>query len=910
MEWRDAMVWVGTLDLRDYFNYEILPAWVRSHPLMILIEKKLHNTSPVVLIATISVLLIFGITFSIILKRKNNNNGKKKIINLQHKQSDLVLVTVDRNDHVKNGSPVTLASFPGLWEANTKSFFLYKSNTNSFDNANSPTSLYSDISVQGNSFSVRSPHTASNAAQFTMSKVGRISNTIELSPFASKISDNPIDEFEIILKDPSQGKDDVIPSHNKANNEILVSGDVVTISYNDFVNKRCYLNIKEEWWLGYSANVSDSRACFIITVIDEIGDAQFGVPIIHGLPFRLRSARYPRYEIGYQLTNSSSKNHFEPLMLYEWTNCCNQLTKPIKWKFGGTVSPLILSSIPTELPSITNVNTFTYNLKQVITGKSVNNNKVFAQIVGHTSFYHKTLNETQNALLVHCTTLNSNGSKNHFLCLKQNLELLLKDFEAENTTPSFTCRKHDSATNGYINTMNSRLGRIFDSGAATDFIVLLLKPTLLDTMYITGIASDYSVNLSKLYPNYVYYTISCRCIHEGKYCEEVIVITKNSLVFHSSSLVIELSDILNVYKMPLIDSPIPGLHVASIETIDRTHYLLFKQVEKMNEFTEMVISEVNNWHQLTATNVNNVPENTANTSSSSVFKWFRFKKRVSLSSYFVLISDKWLPSDRKILNSRKMVFDSIFADQQSYKVDNYCKFSETLLKEAFELDNGNDENKELDVEKVLKFLNKVTLLKSINLQEINLQSIDGICFFSNIFHTLLLHARLVHTPPSKSVWNDFFRLNSYEIGNDVFSLAELEQCVLRGALSSCKKTCPTGSSIAASDDHYKYALGNVDPRINFFINTGSVCNPRSIYVLKASKYNDILDAAVREYFACVRIDKRTGIFPHITKLYADDFGDIKYFCSKFIPEIENIEINSLIYQTYVYESHSSMTLIQ
>ena len=910
MEWRDTLVWVRALDISDYLNHDILPAWIRTHPLMILIEKRLNDTPTVVLIVTISTIVIFGVIFGIILKRKNNtHNGKKKIINLQHKQSDLVLVTVDRNDNVKNGSSMGLASFPALWEANSKSFFLYKSNTNSFDNANSPTSLYSDISVQGNSFAVRSPHNASNSAQFTINKVGRISTTIELSPFASKISDNPIDELEIILKDPSSGKGDIIPTHNKANNETLVSGDVVTISYNDFVNKRSYLNIKEEWWLGYSENVSDSRACFIITVIDEIGDAKFGVPIIHGLPFRLRSARYPRYEIGYQLTNSSSKNQFEPLMLYEWTNCCNQLTKPIKWKFGGTISPLILSSIPTELPSMTNVNTFTYNLKQVITGKGMNNNKVSAQIVGHTSFYHKTLNETQNALLVHCTTLNSNGSKNHFLSLKQNLDLLVKEFEAANTQ-NFISRKHDSATNGYINIMNNRLERIFDSSAATDFIVLLTKPTLLDTMYITGIASDYRVNPSKLYPNYVYYTISCRCIHEGKYCEEVVIITKNALVFHSSSLITELSDILNVYKMPLIDSPIPGLHVASIETIDRTHYLLFKQVEKMEEFTESIISEVNKLHQVTEADANSPSESVASTSSSSVSKWFRFKKRVTLSTYFVLTSDKWLPTERKILNSRKMVFDSIFADRQSYKVDNYCKFSEALLKEVFELDNGVDDGKELDVEKVLKFLNKVALLKSINLQEINLQSIDGICFFSNIFHTLLLHARLVHTPPGKSVWNDFFRLNSYEIGNDVFSLAELEQCVLRGALSSCKKTCPTGSSIAANDDHYKYALGNIDPRINFFINTGSVCNPRSIYVLRASKYNDTLDAAAREYFACVRIDKRTGIFPYITKLYADDFGDIKYFCSKFLPEIGNIEINTLIYQTYAFESHSSMILIQ
>ena len=898
MLWRDALHFLGV------FKLEILPVWLRSHPLMIFIKPKLSNTSLVVLLTTASIILILGIIFHILNQRNNKNSQTKKIINLNNKESDSVMVTVDRNDRLKNGGTVSLGSFPAIWETSTKSFFLYKSNSNAFDNTNSPTSLYSDISVQGDSFAVRCQHAASNTIHFTFNKVGRVSNSVELSPFASKISDNPIDEFELILKDPSSNKGENPPLVMKANNETLVSGDVVTISRNDSSNKRHYLTIKEEWWLGYSESVSDSRTCFIITIVDERGDAQFGVPIIHGLPFRLRSARYPRYEVGYQLTNSSTKSQFEPLLLYEWTNYGNQLTKPIKWKFGGTLSPLIISSIPIDLPSITNVNTFTYSIKQVITRKSASNNKAHAQIVGHTSFYHKTLNETQSALLVHCTTLNSNGSKNHFLTIKQNLELLLKDFDSGSIS-SYVGRKHDSATNGYINMMNSRLGSIFDSSAGPNLIVTLIKPTLLDSMFIAGIASDYNVNLSKLYPHHVYYTICCRCVHEGKYCEEVVVITNTALVFHSSSLAIELSEVLNVYKMPLIDSPVPGLHVASIETIDRTHYLLFKRVEKMEEFTETIISALNKLHQVTETSGDRADK----TRSNSVFQWFSFKKHTGLSSYFVLTSDKWLPVNRKILNSRKMVFDSIFADRNNYKIDNYCKFSEILLKEAFALDSESDGSKELDVEKICKFLNKVTLLKSINLQEINLQSIEGVCFFANIFHTLLLHARLVHTPPDKGLWNDFFHLNSYEIGNDVFSLAELEQCVLRGALSTCK-TCPTGNNLATNDDHYKYALGSVDPRINFLINTGSICNPRSIYVLTTAKYNSVLDAAVREYLTCVRIDKKMAIFPHIMKLYADDFGEIKYFVGKFIPDIETIEINSLMYQTYAYESHSNLLLIQ
>ena len=49
------------------------------------------------------------------------------------------------------------------------------------------------------------------------------------------------------------------------------------------------------------------------------------------------------------------------------------------------------------------------------------------------------------------------------------------------------------------------------------------------------------------------------------------------------------------------------------------------------------------------------------------------------------------------------------------------------------------------------FLMEICELKSVNLQDVDFRSTDTLCFFVNIYHTLLLHARLILGRPSKQV---------------------------------------------------------------------------------------------------------------------------------------------------------------
>ena len=56
-----------------------------------------------------------------------------------------------------------------------------------------------------------------------------------------------------------------------------------------------------------------------------------------------------------------------------------------------------------------------------------------------------------------------------------------------------------------------------------------------------------------------------------------------------------------------------------------------------------------------------------------------------------------------------------------------------------------------DRSQLLSFLDEVSLLRLVNLGAIDRSSKEALCFFSNVYHTLLLHARTVLRLPSKSV---------------------------------------------------------------------------------------------------------------------------------------------------------------
>ena len=228
-------------------------------------------------------------------------------------------------------------------------------------------------------------------------------------------------------------------------------------------------------------------------------------------------------------------------------------------------------------------------------------------------------------------------------------------------------------------------------------------------------------------------------------------------------------------------------------------------------------------------------------------------------------------------------------------------------------------------------MDEVSLLRAVNLGSIDRNSKEALCFFCNVYHTLLLHARTVLRLPSKADWNLFFSSVSYAIGDDVFSLAELEQCVLRGKLCRPKVTSRHEAPvISLSDSHFHYALEKADCRINFLLNSGSVSNPEALYLLTPRNLETQLNSAsmgTLVHSMSVDFGYHTVTLPKLCEVFradlgGDDAGAILRNCLKYIDktncgaDLETIlttnasRVPTVRYLLQTFESRSRLVLVK
>lgn len=127
------------------------------------------------------------------------------------------------------------------------------------------------------------------------------------------------------------------------------------------------------------------------------------------------------------------------------------------------------------------------------------------------------------------------------------------------------------------------------------------------------------------------------------------------------------------------------------------------------------------------------------------------------------------------------------------------------------------------------------------------------------------------------------RTNCYEIGGDVFSLAELNVRVIRGNMS--KAIHPRSPFVQAprkSRAHLAYALGEADPRINFVLNTADMSKPSHVPILTPDELDKQLSACSTFFLrkqVSVDLPSKTVTLPKVCEIYRNDFGDGDANCS-------------------------------
>jgi hypothetical protein len=116
----------------------------------------------------------------------------------------------------------------------------------------------------------------------------------------------------------------------------------------------------------------------------------------------------------------------------------------------------------------------------------------------------------------------------------------------------------------------------------------------------------------------------------------------------------------------------------------------------------------------------------------------------------------------------------------------------------------------------------------------------------------------------------------YEIGNDVFSLAELEHCVICGKLERPTHVPRNFTPPPPlNDDHYAYALQNTDCRARFILNCCSLSNLPLIYLLTPENmYQQLNDApiALLGSYLDVNVKNKIVTLPKLFETCKGDFG--------------------------------------
>ena len=154
---------------------------------------------------------------------------------------------------------------------------------------------------------------------------------------------------------------------------------------------------------------------------------------------------------------------------------------------------------------------------------------------------------------------------------------------------------------------------------------------------------------------------------------------------------------------------------------------------------------------------------------------------------------------------------------------------------------------------------------------------EQLAYFINLYHLMTQHAFLVLGPPaSPQQWLSLYHIVAYQTVDDIFSLAELEHCILRAAMHAPSGLHPKFSVPRSS---FACALSRRDWRLSFVLNSGSLSVPSVVPVYVPAELNKQLDLASTFFLSNViqvqMLSNRAGVIvvlPKVMQWYQRDFG--------------------------------------
>jgi len=371
--------------------------------------------------------------------------------------------------------------------------------------------------------------------------------------------------------------------------------------------------------------------------------------------------------------------------------------------------------------------------------------------------------------------------------------------------------------------------------------------------------------------------IVARALSDRHWVEEWAEITKKSIKFaHPETkkvhFAIQMDCVLCLRCVEEDEAPlIHGYYFMAVETLGRTTYVMFATEDNRRECFTAISKFL---------------------SSDSVLPLYLNTPR----NEFLIQSSMWNCGKRLIMNGRQMSFRTPFPAEQVDAVE--------LVEQALGL--AFDEETEYNDDKLQAFLDRVSKFKNVSVS--GLKEEHRIAFFLNLYHVMIKHMSLIlGAMNSPQALTKNFNSLSYICCDDIFTIAELEYCIIRApmtplpasvqvtnpqvpppinsrllkATSPLTKIPPKIFKFSVPISNYSCALRKADYRINFALNWGTKSNLAEIPIYKADLLDSQLHRVSRNYLNTkVAITERNSqhvcILPRVCQWYADDFGETNY----------------------------------
>jgi hypothetical protein len=453
------------------------------------------------------------------------------------------------------------------------------------------------------------------------------------------------------------------------------------------------------------------------------------------------------------------------------------------------------------------------------------------------------------------------------------------------------------------------------------------KTSTLDSTFLQGGPVQIGVAPNKVDANkgpLVVGELVARCLWESHWREEWCGLYEKGVLFYapltdSPCLELSIDDIKFVRVLNTDASPLAGYPLLVIETAWHCHYCAFSSEEARHTFHQSIETA-----RLVAAQANESARTSSREQELAEARfWLGFQESIEVS--LTLGRGKWANvqsgskmKSRVVLNSRRMVFDlaPVGEDPNAFVED----LLSTCL--SFSLDSLKE-----NPEALIKFLDATSQLRKLSLGELDLYGARAFCLFVNVYHCLFQHALLfsVKGPLHKRSCAHFMRTSCYEIGGDVFSLAEINCCVVRGNMTRPVIQKPPYIDVSKKSNAFRfYALGFTTPRVNFLLNTGDVSCPRAAPVLNPLHLEAQLNSQVADFVrsnVTVDVSRKLVIIPKICEVYRNDFAAADSnpsvaclrYCLRFLDEPTADQIYALLqdeatikYQHTAEQYHSNL----